>query len=65
MVSDYTSATDLTAVIPVGQSTAQALIVIADDSSDEGDEEMLIDLQSVPSEYVINNDNNLINIYIL
>ena len=63
MVSDYTSATDLTAVIPVGQSTAQALIVIADDSSDEGDEEMLIDLQSVPSEYVINNDNIIVRIY--
>lgn len=63
MVSDYTSATDLTAVIPVGQSSAQALIVLADDSSDEGDEEMLIDLQSVPSEYVINNDNIIIRIY--
>lgn len=63
MVSDYTSATDLTAVIPVGQSTATALIVLADDSSDEGDEEMLIDLQSVPSGYVINNDNIIVRIY--
>lgn len=63
MVNDYTSATDLTAVIPVGQNTATALIVLNDDSTDEGDEEMLIDLQSVPSEYVINNDNILVRIY--
>jgi len=63
MVNDYTSATDLTAVISVGQNTATALIVLNDDSTDEGDEEMLIDLQSVPSEYVINNDNILVRIY--
>lgn len=63
MVNDYTSATDLTAVISVGQSTAQALIVLYDDSTDEGDEEMLIDLQSVPAEYVVNNDNIIVRIY--
>ena len=63
MVNDYTSATDLTAVIPVGFDSASALIVLNDDSTDEGDEEMLIDLQSVPSEYVINNDNIIVRIY--
>lgn len=63
MVSDYSSSTDLTAEVPVGQSTAQAFIDLIDDTSDEGDEEMLIDIQSVPAEYVINNDNIIIRIY--
>ena len=63
MVNDYSSSTDLTAVIAVGQSTTDALIDLVDDTTDEGDEELLIDLQSVPSEYVINNDNIIVRIY--
>lgn len=64
MVNDYNiTLTDLTAVINIGQNTTQALIVLNDDSNDEGDEEMLIDVQSLPSEYVVNNDNIIVRIY--
>ncbi|MEZ4854179.1 endonuclease [Flavobacterium sp.] len=64
MVNDYNiPLTDLTPVIYVGQTSAQALIVLNDDSVDEGDEEMLIDVQSLPSGYVVNNDNIIVRIY--
>lgn len=62
MVNDY-SGTNLTVSIPVGSSTTQNSVYLFDDITDEGDEEMLIDLQTLPSGYVANNDNIIIRIY--
>lgn len=62
MVNDYTN-TNLTVLIPVGQTSASNTCTIFDDITDEGDEELLIDIQSVPTGYVINNDNLIIRIY--
>ncbi|MQP23619.1 T9SS type A sorting domain-containing protein [Flavobacterium sp. LMO8] len=62
MVNDY-AGTNLTVSIPVGLSTAQNSVYLFDDTTDEGDEEMLIDLQALPFGYVANNDNILIRIY--
>ena len=62
MVNDY-SGTNLTVSIPVGASSAQNIVYLFDDITDEGDEEMLINIQSVPSNYVLNNDNITIRIY--
>lgn len=59
--SDFTGGLSVT--LPVGATAAQATIQITDDSANEGDEELLIDLQSVPSGYVTNNDNITIRIY--
>ena len=62
MVNDYTN-TNLTVLIPVGQTTASNTCTLFDDITDEGDEELLIDIQSVPSGYVINNDNLILRVY--
>ena len=62
MVNDY-SGTNLTVSIPVGASSVQNIVYLFDDITDEGDEEMLINIQSVPSNYVLNNDNITIRIY--
>ncbi|HBD25918.1 endonuclease [Flavobacterium sp.] len=62
MVNDYTN-TNLTVLIPVGQTTASNTCTLFDDITDEGDEELLIDIQSVPTGYVINNDNLILRIY--
>jgi hypothetical protein len=59
--SDFTGV--LSASLPVGSTTAQTTIQIIDDTANEGDEELLIDLQSVPSGYVTSNDNITIRIY--
>jgi len=53
----------LAVTIPVGQTTSQTNILLIDDSINEGDEEMLIDLQTLPFGYVANNDNTIIRIY--
>ena len=62
MVNDYTN-TNLTVLIPVGQTTASNTCTLFDDITDEGDEELLIDIQSVPEGYVINNDNLILRVY--
>jgi len=49
--------------IPVGQTTSQTSISLFDDSFDEGDEEMLINVQALPLGYVSNNNNITIRIY--
>ena len=49
--------------IPVGQTTSQTSITLFDDSFDEGDEEMLINVQALPLGYVSNNNNITIRIY--
>lgn len=48
---------DLTAIIPVGQTTVQNEIIILNDGNDEGDEEMKFVLQSLPDSYVSYNNN--------
>ncbi|WP_130734431.1 endonuclease [Flavobacterium sp. J27] len=62
MVSDYGSV-NLTVSIPVGETTAQRTIPIYDDTSDEGDEEMLIQIQSLPFGYASANNNVIIRVY--
>ncbi len=62
MVNDY-SGTNLTVSIPVGASSAQNTVYLFDDITDEGDEEMVINIQSVPSNYVLNNNNITVRIY--
>ena len=60
-MSDFSGG--LTVSIPVGQSTTQTGIIIADDGIDEGDEEMLFQFQSIPSGYVANNNNFIIRVH--
>lgn len=61
MVNDFTGG--LTVSIPVGQTTTQTGIILTDDPTDEGDEEMLIDIQTLPFGYVAYNNNVIIRIY--
>lgn len=53
--TDYTGTTS--AVIPIGQNSVNATINLVDDTDDEGDEVMLINLASLPEEYLILNNN--------
>ena len=62
MVNDYT-AVNLTVSIPVGQTTANRTINIYDDITNEGDEEMKIDVQTLPFGYASANNNVIIRIY--
>jgi endonuclease I len=62
MVNDYVN-TNLTVLIPVGSTTVNRACTLFDDITDEGDEELLIDIQSVPAGYVINNDNLILRVY--
>lgn len=62
MVNDF-SGTNLTVMIPVGSSTAQNTVYLFDDITDEGDEEMLIKVQTLPAGYIANNNNIIIRIY--
>ncbi|TXI66761.1 MAG: T9SS type A sorting domain-containing protein [Flavobacterium sp.] len=59
--NDYSGVLSVT--LPVGATTAQTTIQITDDTIDEGDEELVIDLQSAPSGYVNYNDNIILRIY--
>ena len=52
----------LTVMIPVGQTTTQNGIIIANDGIDEGDEEMKFVLQSLPIGYVSYNNNMIIRV---
>ena len=62
MVNVYT-AVNLTVSIPVGQTTANRTINIYDDITNEGDEEMKIDVQTLPFGYASANNNVIIRIY--
>ncbi|MDP5028018.1 MAG: endonuclease [Flavobacterium sp.] len=53
----------LTVMIPVGQTTTQNGIIIANDGIDEGDEEMKFVLQSLPVGYVSYNNNTIYRVY--
>ena len=59
--SDYLG--DLFVTIPVGQSSAQTNIILTDDSFDEGDEEMLINIQPLSLGYVLNTNNITVRVY--
>ncbi len=61
MANDITGG--FTVSIPVGQTTGQTFVTITDDTADEGDEEMLIDVQSLPFGYASANDNVIVRIY--
>ena len=59
--SDYSG--NLFVTIPVGQSSAQTNVILTDDSVDEGDEEMLINVQPLSLGYVSNNNNITVRVY--
>ena len=59
--SDYSG--NLFVTIPVGQSSAQTNVILTDDSVDEGDEEMLINVQPLSLGYVSNNNNIIVRVY--
>ena len=48
---------NLNLVIPVGSNSVSSAIQILNDGNNEGDENMLVSLAAVPSEYVILNNN--------
>ncbi|VXB63257.1 Ribonuclease [Flavobacterium sp. 9AF] len=62
MVNDYTSVNQ-TVSIPVGETSAQRSVTIYDDITDEGDEEMLIQVQSLPFGYASANNNVIVRVY--
>ena len=53
----------LTVMIPVGGTTTQTGIILANDGIDEGDEEMKFVLQSLPIGYVSYNNNTIFRVY--
>ncbi len=59
--SDYSG--NLSVTIPVGQTSAQTNVILTDDSFDEGDEEMLINVQPLSLGYVSNNNNIIVRVY--
>ena len=59
--SDYSG--NLFVTIPVGQSSSQTNVILTDDSVDEGDEEMLINVQPLSLGYVLNNNNITVRVY--
>ena len=61
MVNDFTG--NLTTTIFVGQTTANVTITIFDDITDEGDEEMKISVQNVPSGYTLTNNNVIVRVH--
>lgn len=46
----------LTVTIPVGQTSATNTLLVVNDIYNEGDEEMVLNVQSIPSGYVLNNN---------
>lgn len=53
--ADYTGSTSVT--IPIGLKTISSTITLVDDADDEGDEVMLISLNSLPAAYLMLNNN--------
>ncbi|MFD2433156.1 hypothetical protein ACFSO9_06090 [Mesonia maritima] len=58
--SDYSGNTTIT--IPVGSTSASTSITLTDDQDDEGDEELVIEIGTLPQEYVTLNNNILIRV---
>jgi hypothetical protein len=53
----------LTTSIPVGQSSVNKTFTVTDDTSNEGDEEMLIRVNSIQSGYALINNNIIIRVH--
>jgi hypothetical protein len=60
-VNDFTG--NLTSTIFVGASTSSVTITIFDDTTDEGDEELKIDVQNVAQGYFLNNNNVIVRVH--
>ncbi len=58
--SDFSGNTSVT--IPQGQNSVTTNITLIDDNDDEGDEELIIQMNPLPDEYVELNDNILIRV---
>lgn len=58
--NDYLGSTNVT--IPVGSSSGSASIQLLDDSSNEGDEELMIVLNALPIDYSLNNNNLIVRV---
>lgn len=58
--SDYTG--NLNVTIPAGASSASTVIQILNDGTNDGDEEMIIRIGAVPSDYIILNNNNVVRV---
>lgn len=60
-VNDFTG--NLTATVVVGETSASSTITIFDDITDEGDEELKISVQNVPSAYTITNNDVIVRVH--
>lgn len=60
-VNDFSG--NLTTTLFVGESTTSVTISIYDDTIDEGDEELKIEVQNVPQEYFLNNNNVIVRVH--
>jgi hypothetical protein len=58
--ADFTGNLNIT--IPSGSTTASTVIQILNDGSNDGDEEMEIKIGTVPSEYIVLNNNTIVRI---
>lgn len=58
--ADFTG--NLSITIPSGASSASTVIQILNDGINDGDEEMLIKIGTVPSQYIILNNNNIVRV---
>ncbi|RXR19449.1 endonuclease [Flavobacterium stagni] len=59
-LSDYSGTSSIS--IPVGSSSATTNLLIVDDTNNEGDEELKIKVNSVPSGYVLNNNSIVVRV---
>lgn len=60
-VNDFTG--NLTTTIPLGETSASSTITIFDDITDEGDEELKITVQNVPSAYTLLNNDIIVRVH--
>lgn len=59
-IYDYSG--NFSVTIPVGQTTATKTIQLTDDTLDEGDEFLKITIGSIPSGYVLSNNNKIVRV---
>jgi hypothetical protein len=60
-MNDFTG--NLTTTILVGETSASSTITIFDDITDEGDEELKISVQNVPSAYTLTNNDVIVRVH--
>lgn len=60
-VNDYSGATSVS--IPVGATTIATTIQLLDDSINEGDEEMLIEIGALPIQYSLNTNSIVVRVF--